>query len=64
MIRYVKGPYKCDYCGKPIKNEKAVIKFSRRGGVWGRFHLKCWRKYERENREPLPVYISPIFKPY
>jgi len=55
MIRYVKGPYTCDYCGKPIKNEKAVIKYSRFGGVWGRFHLKCWE----EAQEPIPIYISP-----
>jgi len=59
MIRRVKGPYKCDYCGKPIRNEKAVIKYSRHGGVWGRFHLKCWEKYLDEIEPPIIIHISP-----
>ena len=42
MIRKVKGPYKCDICGGEIRNEMAVIKYMRGGGVYLRAHVRCY----------------------
>ncbi|MEM2233734.1 MAG: hypothetical protein QXP81_09385 [Nitrososphaerota archaeon] len=52
MRRYVKGPYKCDYCGGVIANEEAEIEYSWKYGVLGRYHIKCVEDQRQKEESP------------